>query len=260
MGLLKSIFGARSSQDDAVEAMRDHVDPETGFSHSWSDEERHDFCTRALERLQAELGGELRMAEDEVRLSTTWGERDVVVGADGFTGDLVVSITGQIRLGPIGLLRDAELDEPGLPDDDEQTPEGWSEDSALAGDVREYVAQGIYFETPKQQVEFERQRFAALPDALRAQILDAMQHARLQSIFATDGCLDLTWERCVFREGDLARVVRLHLDLAVAVLQVIESTPDPDPSSPNAAQRCPYCGQKYYDQQRSKCDNCGGVL
>ncbi|MCJ7702576.1 MAG: hypothetical protein MUO62_13415 [Anaerolineales bacterium] len=261
MGFFKSIFGGK--EDDAREPehdpVLDYVDPETGFEHAWSDDERYEFCKKAVEKLKGQLGGDLRMTDEEMRLYTEWNGRAVVVGGDWFTGDLVVSIVGENRLGPIGMLRDDALDEDGEMNKEEHTA-GWSDDTILAGDVREYVAEGIYIETPQQAVEYERKRISTLPDALRTRILDEMQNGRLQSIFTSEDSLDLTWERSFFRKRDLAKAVGGYLELSTAVFDVLENNPDPDPRSPNSEQRCPYCDQKIVDLNRTKCDSCGGLL
>jgi hypothetical protein len=261
MGFFKSIFGRKEEDTRELEhdPVLDHVDPETGFEHAWSDDKRYEFCKKAMEKLKGQLGGDLRMTDEELRLYTEWNGRTVVVGGDWFTGDMVVSIVGENRLGPIGMLRDDALDEDGEVNKEEH-PAGWSDDTALAGDVREYVAEGIYIETPQQAVEYERKRIATIPDALRTRILDEMQNGRLQSIFTSEDGLDLTWERSLFHERDLAKAVGGYLELSIAVFDVLENNPDPDPRSPNSEQRCPYCGQKIVDLSRTKCDNCGGLL
>jgi hypothetical protein len=261
MCFLKSLFGGKEEDDHKLEhdPVLDSVDPETGFEHAWNDDERYKFYQKALEKLKGQLGGDLRINDEEMRLHTEWNGRRVVVGGDWFTGDLVVSIVGEIRLGTIGMLRDAMLDEDGKLSKVEH-PAGWQEDTVMAGDVREYVAEGIYIETPHHAVEYERKRISTLPDALRTKIFIEMQHGRLQSIFSLEDSLDMTWERSVFRHGDLAKEVEGYLELSTAIFDVLENHPDPDPHNPNSEHRCLYCGKKIIDLQRTSCDSCGSPL
>lgn len=255
MGFLKNLFGDKGEHGDELE----HVDPETGFEHAWTDEERHRFCMNVLEGLKERFGGELRKTDDDMRLYMAWKGRPVVVGAVWYTGDLVVNVVGKNRLGPIGLLRDETLDEDG-DISVEDAADGWGTDTELAGAAKEYVADGIYLEATQEEVGHERKRLAAVPEALRAKVIDAMQNARLQSIFSSEDGLDFTWERSFFRVGDLASVLGPHLELSLAVYDVFATNPDPDPKSPNAGRLCSYCHTRILDAERTKCENCGGVL
>ena len=182
----------------------------------------------------------------------------LVVGGRGLRS-LVLSIGGENRLGPVGIMRDEALDEEGGLSE-QAPPAGWSTDTAAAGSLREYVAEGIYLEATQQELEQERKRVAVIPEALRIQIFDAMQHARLQSIFAVEDGLDFTWQRAFFREGALAEVLGAHLDLGTAVFEVFENHFDPDPRCATAERRCPYCHQKIIDLRFTQCENCGGPL
>lgn len=266
VGFLKSLFGGKSKTIEDELAYLDHVDPQTGFTHSWSDEERHDFCMKALESLKGHLGGELRKTEDEMRLYSEGDGRKVVIGATWFTGDLVVSVNGANRLGPLGILRDEALDEEGEFDEAEKAePEevhakGWTADTDFVGEVKEYVAEGIYLEDSKEDLVHEQKRLATIPEALRAKIFDAMHNDRLQTVFTTEEGLDFTWYQWFFRVGSPAPALPSLVDLALRVTDVFENNLDPDPASPNAVARCPFCDLKIVDSTHTKCANCGGVL
>ncbi len=259
MGFFKSLFGGKKEESGAeLDDYLMAVDPLTGFEHDWSDEKRKAYCFKALEKLKADFGGELKKTEDELRLYTEWKGQKVTLAATWYTGELTVSIVGGNTLGPFGLLRDESLDEGGEMTV-EPPAEGWADDSSVAGAAKHYVGEGIYLETTQEDMKYERERLALLPDELRQQIIHLMQTTPLQTIFTTADGVDCAWEMFFFRVMDFRPTLGPYLDVSLALYEAFATLNDPDPNSTHMT-RCPFCHLKVIDSSRTKCENCGGNL